>query len=393
MRERDRDSGDPGGFGRAGHRGSGFAPRRAEPTVRAPLHPVLALQRAAGNRAVAAWCAAQHDQSVPGGAGRALPGEGHHASPRGGRDAGAVVAPAVVALQRAIIWHNHDKEGALTKFGDGLGALVDVAAAEILAKPDAVQAVNGYVDLWHATYQAFMAGEDMSAFIHARFGYAVEALTCAKVAAGALDLPDGWRFDLQVASGMTRPDIVVSDDKGVQQGWFDITSDASTGHIFKKTGSQWSTRPYVGEAVYPALRLTDLQVSGATAADTVKRRRLAKDEEKKQEQSADLLAGHVSAVYRRMVEGRAEELSSDAGKWRRAFEEEMHQRLVAETGWKSTGDKLAPSVARSLLAHLDQAGVSGPSGSPWLATMGYVGASANGRNRPALLQILDLLDS
>lgn len=369
------------------------APKQDEAGAGFHQRAALALQRTVGNRVAASLLGGRGQAISPlGGRGQAEtltgpPAVGKFAPP----PAVAAERTAPLAVQRMTSWYNCDKAGVLTSFGDGLGALAEEAAAEILAKPDAVNAAGGYVDRWHDLYRRHMAGENVTAFIHTSFGYAVEALTCAKVTAGRLALPAGWRVDFQVAAGMTRPDIVVTDDQGAEQGWFDITSSASTGHIFNKAGSQWKTRAYVAEALYPALNLTDLQVSGATAADTVKRRSLARQEIARRKQTLDVLSGHARAVYDR-ISARSEELTSSAQR-RKAFEEQMHEELVQRAGWPSAAAKLAPKAAKSVLAVLDAEQLRCPSKRPWLATMGYTGVQEPGRDAKALARILEHLAS
>src|SRR5262249_52815453 len=91
-------------------------------------------------------------------------------------------------------------------------------------------------------------------FAPARYGYAVETYATALVSS-KVNLPTGYKIAFQVGRGMTRPDIVVTDDKKKDRAWFDITSEESEGHIKKKFGAGWATTPFVAELTYPKLDL------------------------------------------------------------------------------------------------------------------------------------------
>lgn len=71
-------------------------------------------------------------------------------------------------------------------------------------------------------------------------------------------------MNTQVTQGMTRPDIVVYDDTATQVGWIDLTSDSlsSVGHLMKKAGGGWSSKPYVFEVTYPMLDTSMIMQSG-----------------------------------------------------------------------------------------------------------------------------------
>ena len=69
-------------------------------------------------------------------------------------------------------------------------------------------------------------------------------------------------MDLQVASGHTRPDIVLTQPDGTVVAWLDITSDGSQGHVKLKTGAGWTTHPYVAEILYPALDPQEILTAG-----------------------------------------------------------------------------------------------------------------------------------
>jgi hypothetical protein len=97
-------------------------------------------------------------------------------------------------------------------------------------------------------------------FIHARFGYAIEQLTCDNLNTDRGELS----IDFQVTEGSTRPDIVVTvKDTKQQIAWIDLTSKDSENHIMGKAGGGWRTRPFVYEIFYDPLRLNEVLTSSS----------------------------------------------------------------------------------------------------------------------------------
>lgn len=114
---------------------------------------------------------------------------------------------------------------------------------------------NKHLALWAKTAQEYFSKpSETPDFIHARFGYAVEALTCMEVPDSYEDL----KISFQVATGHTRPDIVLYSEEDGQIAWIDITSADSAGHIKGKDGSGWSSRPFVWELLYKPLDLNEV---------------------------------------------------------------------------------------------------------------------------------------
>jgi hypothetical protein len=109
----------------------------------------------------------------------------------------------------------------------------------------------------------------------ARYGYAVESLACGSAGLSAA-LPVGCSYQLQATRGMTRPDIVVTHATDGEIGWFDITSHASIGHIDRKTGNGWRTRPYVAEITYPVLDPTQIGTGNLGIGEAVARKNAIK---------------------------------------------------------------------------------------------------------------------
>lgn len=113
---------------------------------------------------------------------------------------------------------------------------------------------DNHVKKWYSSAEQYVENPERTPkIIHADFGYAVEALTCRYIPSDF----KGLQVRFQVASGHTRPDIVLN--LGKQEiAWIDITSKKSAGHILAKDGSGWRNRPFVYEILYDPLNLQDL---------------------------------------------------------------------------------------------------------------------------------------
>lgn len=178
----------------------------------------------------------------------------------------------VAPMQRKIIPYANSSAGSIStaKFqaAERVVAKVDelVAQARELALDwsSFKDSESGYLKSWAETAEAYFSNPDeVKEFLHARFGYAVETLCCQ----GLNVKEEGLTVNFQVASGMTRPDIVLTDpdSKEAEVAWIDITASDSTGHIKKKAGSGWATRPVVAEVTYPSLDPTELLQHNSSA--------------------------------------------------------------------------------------------------------------------------------
>ncbi|WP_420882427.1 DUF4157 domain-containing protein, partial [Streptomyces barkulensis] len=293
-------------------------------------------------------------------------------------------------VQRAIAWYKQSTNS-LDAFGRALGDLVENAAETIIASPDHVPVTNnGYIERWYQVVNAYMSDRSKTAFLHTAFGYAVEALVTARLNEIRGHLPAGWTIATQVTHGHTRPDIVVFDDQRVEQAWFDITSLASTGHIGKKTGTAWGTRPHVAEVVYPPLDPTRLAPGNATPEQREQLQQAAEQERQKERDLVLHLDGLATTVYKHMLDDVA--VGNDKAKQRKFFEEHMYALLGdAAVGAMRTGTKLPPNTAKSFLAHLDKYKRKSPDDRPWPATFGYTGNNATGRDPVTFERILNEL--
>jgi hypothetical protein len=342
-----------------------------------PVDRIMALQRTVGNETVARMVAGEQPAPGPRAAG----------TDRQGR----------WQVQRAAAWTRR-QDDTLTKFGDGLDDLVKEAAREIMANPQGVQAVGGYVSLWHDRIAAYFADDSATQFLATSFGYAVEQLTVAKIEAGKLadTLPAGWRVEFQLATGHTRPDIVVFDDNRTDVGWFDITSERSRGHIKNKTGSQWKTRAYVAEALYPELVLANLAPGSAGPASAAKRRGKEKAAAKRKDQWVNTLGAQMDEIYEAMT-GESSGVSLTNTAQKRTFVE-------TELGTVVGMAKLEPRTVKALFNILENGNYQRPmevrtSGKgaakqiPWPSAFGYGRAYLTRPDRPAAeAYVVELLD-
>jgi hypothetical protein len=132
--------------------------------------------------------------------------------------------------------------------------LVDGARPVALDWRNLINHSDPHVSRWASTADKYYHDTERAPdFIHAWFGYAIEALACEQLA----PIESGLTVDLQVAVGATRPDIVLS-RADEQIAWLDITSSDSQGHIFGKSHSAWQTRPFVYEILYEPLQLPEV---------------------------------------------------------------------------------------------------------------------------------------
>lgn len=113
---------------------------------------------------------------------------------------------------------------------------------------------SGHLKKWYRSAKGYVDDpKEAHSFLSADFGYAIESIACKELgnAFGNFDIK------FQVSEGHTRPDIVVLHNNN-ELGWLDITSIKSKGHIFKKTGSGWKSKPFVYEIFYDELNAQDL---------------------------------------------------------------------------------------------------------------------------------------
>jgi hypothetical protein len=185
-------------------------------------------------------------------------------------------------IQLAAAWKpdNHPND-TLDGFANKLNQLVAKGAKIALESPADLPGEDGYTTLWKDSAQIMAAirartllnntdeTRAVISFAAARYGYAIEAYASSMTGDLQAALPQGYSFQLQASRGMTRPDIVVFNNNGVEVGWFDITSSASLGHIDKKTGAGWKNKPYVAEITYDPMDLAQLNTGGLSPAEGV----------------------------------------------------------------------------------------------------------------------------
>lgn len=170
----------------------------------------------------------------------------------------------LVVQRREILYRRQDAQ--LNAYMTALDTLVGQAATWALNIDNVPDGAGGYYDRWKNLSIAYLGDPDhvVDPFLCAAYGYAVETRTNELLDSLAGNLPAGWTVNKQVTVGMTRPDIVIFDTTPTAVAWIDLTSDSpsSVGHIQKKAGGGWSTKPYVFEVTYPPLDATLITQNG-----------------------------------------------------------------------------------------------------------------------------------
>ena len=172
-------------------------------------------------------------------------------------------------VQRLVVWHAQARTSSfvhVNAFANGVDKVVQEGAKLALEDPMSMADSDNHVKRWKVTAQILIdenAGtrnanaavvQKANREMYMHYGYAVESHTSTEVNdLCTTHLPKGYTCPLQVTYGSTRPDIVVRDDHGQDEAWFDLTSDASAGHIWGKQSSKWKSMSNVAEITYPAL--------------------------------------------------------------------------------------------------------------------------------------------
>jgi hypothetical protein len=150
----------------------------------------------------------------------------------------------------------------LASFGEKLDAAVQTAWLQATQNPtDANLArTDGYLGRWAEQWQEYLQATpakkaEIAALVPAMVGYAIESLATKVFLTERRSWTgpaSGLTFSvaMQVTHGNTRPDVVLQLN-GSDAAWYDITSANDLGHIFRKAGSGWQTKPYVAEIAYP----------------------------------------------------------------------------------------------------------------------------------------------
>ena len=178
------------------------------------------------------------------------------------RSAGGAPAPGGAVQRQAVPYHDQSStnpafvkhSATVTKLASAIDQLVTEARAMALDWRSLAQHSEPHVKNWAQDAQKYFDDPSTTpAFMHARFGYAIEALACARLPAS----DGGLAVSTQIAKGATRPDIVLFDDQS-DVAWLDITSSDSARHIFGKDHAGWKNRPFVYEILYQPLNLTEV---------------------------------------------------------------------------------------------------------------------------------------
>lgn len=103
--------------------------------------------------------------------------------------------------------------------------------------------------------------DEIVLYMNASYGYAVEEMVNQELRARYNTAVHGYKVELQVTHGCTRPDIVITDRYRNEVAWLDITSENSAGHIYSKDGSGWRTKGFVAELLYESFDISKLRNS------------------------------------------------------------------------------------------------------------------------------------
>ncbi|MEM7035595.1 MAG: hypothetical protein AAF570_01375, partial [Bacteroidota bacterium] len=175
---------------------------------------------------------------------------------------GSGSTPDAPVVQRKEVMYRHAADENATDvaaFVTALDAATQAVWRTLISRVPTIGeiALDGHMSHYNTLLHSYCTTGSRSSArrLPAAFGYAVESLVTK------LRLPavgGGLTIDLQVASGNTRPDIVLSKD-GTAVAWIDLTASKSEGHITKKSGSGWSTKPHVYEVSYPSITAESLK--------------------------------------------------------------------------------------------------------------------------------------
>ncbi|HYP41424.1 MAG TPA: hypothetical protein VEX13_13780 [Chloroflexia bacterium] len=202
-------------------------------------------------RAVQRWQASRQGRAIlhPSNTAEAAEGVGL-ASGQSAESVGMPVAHVAHIQRRVEAYRDKTKDNDMPDLADQLSTHVDTAK-DVVDKNPLLTNVSGkdkgYLKAWVIVFNKFTEDKNLPKFFYARYGYAIETLATRLMPADY----KGYKVFTQVGQGSTRPDFVVRKAKSnVDVAWLDVTSSASVGHIYKKQGGGWNSRPYVAEILY-----------------------------------------------------------------------------------------------------------------------------------------------
>ncbi|HEY4941741.1 MAG TPA: hypothetical protein VII56_09950 [Rhizomicrobium sp.] len=268
-------------------------------------------------------------------------------------------------VQREVLWGgtNHP-DAELDAFVAALQDLV-TDAAEKAKTPQSLDSGIPFYKRWQATALAYLQDNNDKAFLHARYGYAVETYVNENLSTLAATLPDGFTVHKQVTFGGSRPDVVVRDGDKNDIGWFDITSSGSVEHIYLKSHAGWKTRPYVAEITYPALDPVTISAGGALTAEQIEAAKLAR-QEAREEYLRKLLEVRKKAYLAKIGYG-------SKAKRRSEFEESLKDLFKLDT-------KASPKLAKAFVDLLFEEGTKDDDLWSYKAAFGYEAKKNPGRS-------------
>ena len=275
--------------------------------------------------------------------------------------AGLLASRAEQVAQRKVVWgKNNHPDDTLDGFMKKLDDLVQEGAQIALYIPDALPQVDKYTTQWQNT-AALIHGmntksiqpdddqlETIKTAFHfgpARYGYAIESYASkTKFNAMKSALPEGYDVATQIGHGSTRPDIIVF-HQGSEVGWFDITSSASTGHIYGKVGGGWTGKSYVAEVTYPPLIPHDVGTGSMSTADIEQMKAAF---EKEQQQWNSFLQGRIDTFNAKVDQIANEMFQAKGGGLSQAEYAQATKKALCQTlGYDYITDKPASALLRS----------------------------------------------
>ncbi|WP_082127305.1 eCIS core domain-containing protein [Calothrix sp. 336/3] len=206
---------------------------------------------------------------------------------------------------------------------------------------------SGYLKVWYDNANKYTTEPDMEVpdFLYTSFGYAIETLASKSLARTI----QGMNVDLQVASGSTRPDIVLTLPNGTVVAWLDITSEGSKGHVKQKSGTGWTSHPYVAEILYPALKPSDV-FGGGTDPFHRMLGEYQREKHENREQSYTQTKSDVGDIFRELMESNEQFTYSGGNQTRKQTEV---KKLVREQFGNNFGENKINQTIKATLTNLE----------------------------------------
>lgn len=255
----------------------------------------------------------------------------------------------------------------MRELGDYLNEDVLRAKAIVDANPQLEGVANrdrGYLGAWRWAFDEFLSGGVIPEFFYARYGYAVETLATAFFKTRQVA---PYSIHEQLTYGATRPDIVIRDQFGHDHAWLDITSEGSPGHIYRKAGGGWHSRPYVAEIRYDMPSPADFATSatGTLTSEQIGALRAANEARAEEERDFQYGRERLAVLLSEAFDQHFEDHGAFGKVAARAVALEFCRLHLAN--YMPVGRSLEPRHAKGVLAKLDRidAGNTTDTGQSW----------------------------